>query len=89
MSVSFPTRLLIGGAWGAAIWLAGKAGINRELRSRVDGLLTPGKAALVMMTSKLTEDKFAAEMAEFGGTILKTSLSADDEAALAEELNEG
>lgn len=78
--------LLVGGAWGALIGVATKAGINKSLRSRVDGLLVPGKAALVVMATKLTEDKFSAAMAEFGGTVLKTSLSEADEKALAEEL---
>ena len=79
--------LLIGGAWGALAGAASKAGVNRSLRERVDGLLTPGKAALVVMASKITEDKFSAAMAEFGGTVLKTSLSDEDEKALAEELS--
>lgn len=78
---------LIGGAWGALAGAASKAGVNRSLRDRVDGLLTPGKAALVVMASKITEDKFSAAMAEFGGTVLKTSLSDEDEKALAEELS--
>ncbi len=78
--------LLFGGAWGALIGVAGKAGINRSLRDRVDGLLQPGKAALVVMASKITEDKFSAGLAEFGGTVLKTSLSEADEKELAEEL---
>lgn len=78
--------LLFGGAWGALMGVATKSGINRSLRDRVDGLLTPGKAALVVMASKITEDKFSAAMAEFGGTVLKTSLSGEDEKALAEEL---
>ena len=78
--------LLVGGAWGALAGLAGKAGINRGLRERVDGLLTPGKSALVVMAKKLTEDKFAAGMAEFGGTVLKTSLSDEAENELAQEL---
>ena len=71
---------------GAVAGLAGKAGVDRSLRARVDGLLGPGKSALVVMTRKLTEDKFAAGMAEFGGTILKTSLSDDAEKELAGEL---
>lgn len=78
--------LLVGGAWGALAGLAGKAGINRSLRERVDGLLTPGKSALVVMAKKLTEDKFAAAMAEFGGTVLKTSLSDEAENELVHEL---
>ena len=78
--------LLVGGAWGAVAGLAGKAGVNRGLRERVDGLLTPGKSALVVMAKKLTEDKFAAGMAEFGGTVLKTSLSDEAENELVQEL---
>ncbi|MCB0884822.1 MAG: DUF1269 domain-containing protein [Propionibacteriaceae bacterium] len=78
--------LLVGGAWGAVAGLAGKAGVNRGLRERVDGLLTPGKSALVVMAKKLTEDKFAAGMAEFGGTVLKTSLSDEAENELVKEL---
>lgn len=79
--------LLVGGAWGALAGVASKAGVNRSLRDRVDGLLEPGKAALVVMATKITEDKFSAAMGEFGGTVLKTSLSDADEAALAEELS--
>ena len=52
----------------------------------MDGLLTPGKSALVVMAKKLTEDKFAAAMAEFGGTVLKTSLSDEAENELVQEL---
>lgn len=79
--------LLVGGAWGALAGVAGKAGVNRAFRNRVDGLLEPGKAALVVMASKITEDKFAAGLADLGGTVLKTSLSDADERALAEELS--
>ena len=38
------------------------------------------------MASKITEDRFAAAMQPFGGTILKTSLSESDERELAGEL---
>lgn len=41
---------------------------------------------MVIMARKVTEDKFAAGMQRFGGKILKTSLSDDDEKELAEEL---
>ena len=38
------------------------------------------------MATKVAEDKFAAALAPFGGTVLQTSLSAEDEKELAEEL---
>lgn len=52
----------------------------------MQGLLEPGKAAVVVMARKVTEDRFAAAMGDFGGTVLKTSLSEADERELAEEL---
>ena len=75
-----------GALWGALMGRLGKAGIDDAFRDRVEGLLEPGKAAVVVLATKLTEDKFAASMGEFGGTVLKTSLSDEDEKALAEEL---
>jgi uncharacterized membrane protein len=50
-------------------------------------LVEPGHSAVVIMASKITEDKFASAMQSFGGTILKTSLSDSDERELAEELS--
>jgi uncharacterized membrane protein len=44
---------------GALFGSLGKSGINDEFRSQVNALLEPGKAALMIMASKITEDKFA------------------------------
>lgn len=77
---------LIGGAWGALIGRLGKSGIDRSFKERVDGLLSPGKAAVVVLARKVTEDKFSVAMGAFGGTVLKTSLSDADEAELVKEL---
>lgn len=78
--------LLFGGMMGALSGKLGKMGINRAFRERVDTLLEPGKAAVVVMARKITEDKFAAALAPFGGSVLQTSLSEDDERELAAEL---
>jgi len=64
----------------------GKSGVNDQFRSQVNDLLEPGKAAVVVMASKITEDKFADRMQQFGGKLLKTSLSEDDEKELAHDL---
>lgn len=81
--------LLVGGLLGALGGKLSKAGINKAFMERVDELLVPGKSAVVVMASKITEDKFAAGMAPFGGTVLQTSLSDEDEKELAEELAAG
>lgn len=78
----------LGGAMGALMGKAGKSGVNDEFRRQVQGLLTPGKAAVVIMASKITEDRFATAMRPFGGELLKTSLSEEDEKELAHELGE-
>ena len=77
---------VVGGAIGAVTGRFGKSGIDRVFQDRVDALLTPGKAALVVMATKVTEDKFGAALSEFGGSVLQTSLSEQDEKELADEL---
>jgi uncharacterized membrane protein len=78
--------LLIGGALGALIGRLSKSGINASFRQRVQSMLEPGKAAVVVMTVERTEDKFTAALRPFGGEVLQTSLSNEDEKELAEEL---
>lgn len=81
--------LAIGGLMGALFGKLGKSGVNEEFRGQVQAMLKPGKAAVVVMASKITEDKFADRMKQYGGTVLKTSLSDEDEKELASELAEG
>jgi uncharacterized membrane protein len=50
-------------------------------------MLSPGKAAVVIMATKITEDKFREAMRPYGGEVLQTSLSNEDERELAEELS--
>jgi uncharacterized membrane protein len=82
-----PGMALLGGAVGALMGVLSKSGIDAQFRDRVEHLLEPGHSAVVIMASKITEDKFASAMQPFGGTILKTSLSESDEKELAEELS--
>jgi uncharacterized membrane protein len=77
---------LIGGALGALSGKLGQAGVDRAFQARVADLLSPGRAAVVLMAKKVTEDKFGSAMSEFGGSVLQTSLSEQDEKELAEDL---
>jgi uncharacterized membrane protein len=63
-----------------------KVGIDRAFRDRVQSLLSPGKAAVVIMSGERTEDKFTDALKPFGGRILKTSLSREQEQELADDL---
>jgi len=81
--------LLLGGAMGALFGKLGKTGVNDQFRAQVQDMLKPGTAAVVVMASKITEDKFNDAMGPLGGQVLKTSLSEEDEKELASELAEG
>ena len=81
--------------WGAAIGaglgaLTGffvKRGVDEDFQDRVRNLLTQkDEAAVFMVVSSMTEDKFAEAMRPFGGDILQTSLSIKDEEELKCEL---
>jgi uncharacterized membrane protein len=75
---------LLGGAMGALMGRLAKSGIDAAFRERVQAMLTPGRGAVVIMASKLTQDKFTEAMKPFGGDVLQTSLSREDEKELAE-----
>jgi uncharacterized membrane protein len=81
-----PGMVLLGGAIGAVFGKLSKTGINDRFRAQVSDMLSPGHSAVVIMAGKVTEDKFGAAMAPYGGQILKTSLSDADEKELAGEL---
>jgi len=81
-----PGMALLGGAIGAVIGKLNQTGIDAEFRNRVEHLVEPGHSAVVIMASKITEDRFTNAMQSFGGTVLKTSLSESDERELAEDL---
>ena len=78
---------LIGGAMGALVGQLNKTGVNNSFRDQVREILTPGHTVVVIMATKITDDKFAAAMRPFGGQILHTSLSADDERELAGQMS--
>jgi uncharacterized membrane protein len=51
--------------------------------------LTPGQAALRVIVRKVTADKVLPAMADFGGKVLRTNLSAEQEAKLRNALKFG
>ncbi len=46
-----------------------------------------GTSALFLMLEKVTPDKAVEAMSKYGGTVLKTSLSTDDEKELQDALH--
>lgn len=81
-----PAMGVVGAAAGGLIGKLSQMGIDDKFRGSVHSLLQPGSAAVVIMASKITDDKFGAAMQQYGGTVLKTSLAEQAEMELAEQL---
>jgi len=77
---------LIGVAAGAAAGAVSGAltdvGINDDFMKKLASSLDPGSSALFVLVRSSTPDKVLAELQGTGGTVLKTSLSHEDEAKL-------
>ena len=81
---------LVGAALGAGAGaLSGRLtdlGIDDKFMRDAAGALTPGQAALCVLVRRVTADKVLPAMASFGGTVLRTNLSAEQEAKLRDAL---
>jgi len=82
---------VLGLAWGAGLGaIMGKitkSGIDKGFQDQVREQLKPGTSALFMILEQMTADKTLEALSEFGGNVLKTSLSKEDEAELQEALH--
>ena len=81
--------MAVGAGMGALMGKITKSGINREFQDQVRGMLQPGTSALFLMVEKVTPDKALDALSKYGGTVLKTSLSKEDEAEIQEALHGG
>jgi uncharacterized membrane protein len=81
--------MAVGAGMGALMGKITKSGIDKQFQDQVRGLIQPGTSALFLMVEKVTPDKAVEAMSQYGGTVLKTSLSKDGEAELQEALNGG
>jgi uncharacterized membrane protein len=65
----------------------GKTSIDKQFQEQVRDMVKPGTSALFLMLEKVTPDKAVEAMSKYGGTVLKTSLSKDDEKELQDALH--
>jgi uncharacterized membrane protein len=81
---------LIGAALGAGAGaLSGRftdIGINDNFMKEAAQALAPGQAALCVLVRKVTADKVLPAMAPFGGRVLRTNLTTEQETKLREAL---
>ena len=82
---------LLGLALGATAGAVGGAltdvGINDKFMKDLAAAMKPGSSTLFVLVRKVTPDKVLDELKGTGGTVLKTSLSHEDEAKLQAALN--
>ncbi len=79
--------MAIGAGMGALMGKMAKTSIDSQFRDQVRDMLKPGTSALFLMLEKATPDKAVEAMSRFGGTVLKTSLSKQDEKELQDALH--
>jgi uncharacterized membrane protein len=78
--------LAIGAGMGALFGHFGEKGIDKAFQQQVRDYLKPGTSALFMVIEQATPDKAVAALEQYGGTVIKTSLSDEDTKKLQEAL---
>ena len=81
--------LAVGAGTGAIAGALSDVGINDNFMKELASTMTPGSSALFVLVRSMTPDKVLDELRGTGGTVLKTSLSHEDEAKLQAALSAG
>ncbi len=76
----------VGAGMGALFGHLGKNAIDKQFQQEVRDYVQPGTSALFMIIEKATPDKAVAALSEYGGKVIRTSLSDEDTAKLQEAL---
>src|ERR1700761_1514953 len=78
--------LALGAGMGALFGHFGEKGIDKKVQEQVRDHLQPGTAALFFVIEQATPDKAIGALQQFGGTVIKTSLSDEDNKKLQDAL---
>ena len=78
--------LAIGAGLGALFGHLGENAIDKEFQEQVRDYVQPGTSALFMIIEQATPDKAIAALKQYGGTVIKTSLSEEETKKLQEAL---
>jgi uncharacterized membrane protein len=79
--------MAVGAGMGAASGALSDVGINDQFMRDLAANMQPGNSILFVLVRKATPDKVLEELKGTGGTILRTSLSHEDEAKLQAALS--
>jgi uncharacterized membrane protein len=78
--------LAFGAGMGALFGHFGQKDIDQAFQQQVRDYLKPGTSALFLVIEQVTPDKATAALQQYGGTVIKTSLSEEDTRKLQEAL---
>src|SRR5215469_3683515 len=78
--------LAMGAGMGALFGHFGEKGIDKAFQQQVRDYLKPGTSALFMVVEQVTPDKAIGALSQYGGTVIKTSLSDEDTKKLQDAL---
>jgi uncharacterized membrane protein len=78
--------LALGAGMGALFGHFDEKGIDKAFQQQVRDYLKPGTSALFMVIEHATPDKAIAALQQYGGTVIRTSLSEDDSKKLQDAL---
>lgn len=78
--------LAIGAGMGALFGHFGEKGIDKAFQQQVRDYLKPGTSALFMVIEQATPDKAIDALSQYGGTVIRTSLSDEDTKKLQDAL---
>jgi uncharacterized membrane protein len=78
--------LALGAGMGALFGHFGEKGIDKAFQEQVRDYLKPGTSALFMVIEQATPDKAIAALQQYGGTVIRTSLSDEDTKRLQEAI---
>ncbi len=77
----------VGAAAGGVSGALSDIGVNDDFMKKLASTLQPGSSALFVLVRKATPDKVLDKLQGFGGNVLQTSLSKEDEATLQAALD--
>src|SRR5437588_276937 len=69
--------MAVGAGLGALMGKVAKTGIDKQFQDQVREMIQPGTSALFLVIEKVTPDKAIEALSDFGGSVLKATLSAD------------
>jgi uncharacterized membrane protein len=79
---------VVGATSGAISGALSDIGVNDDFMRELGHSLQPNSSALFILVRQMTPDKVIDELASFGGKVLRTSLTKDQEASLKEVLTD-